>query len=97
MTFIQLIEYSTSRNDELNALVDEWLAETEGKRSTGRATMCSDRDDTNRYVEIVEFPSYEDAMANSALPETAAFAERMGKLCDEGPAFRNLDVLRSVE
>ncbi len=68
MSFIQLIEYTTSRNDEFNVLVDEWLAATEGKRSTGRAAMCSDRDGTNRYVEIVEFPSYEDAMANSALP-----------------------------
>ena len=48
------------------------------------------------YVQIVEFPSYEDAMSNSNLPETAAFAERLGKLCDGPMEFRNLDV-RSIE
>jgi hypothetical protein len=32
-------------------------------------------------VQVVEFPSYEEAMANSALPETAAFAEKLATLC----------------
>jgi hypothetical protein len=45
-------------------------------------------------VQIVEFPSYEEAMENSNLPETAEFSERVAKLC-QGPAtFRNLDVRR---
>jgi hypothetical protein len=35
-------------------------------------------------------------MANSDLPETAAFAERLSQLCDGPMLFRNLDV-RSVE
>jgi hypothetical protein len=47
-------------------------------------------------VQVVEFPSYEDAMANSELPETASFAERLRTLCDGPLLFRNLDVL-SVE
>ena len=47
-------------------------------------------------MQIVEFPSYEDAMANSELPETAAFAERLRGLCDGPLLFRNLDV-QSVE
>jgi hypothetical protein len=32
--------------------------------------MASDRDRPNRYVTIVEFPSYEAAMENSRRPET---------------------------
>ena len=44
----------------------------------------------------MEFPSYEEAMANSDLPETASFAERLGHLCDGPVLFRNLDV-RGVE
>ena len=36
-------------------------------------------------------------MANSALPETADFAERLAKLCDSPPIFRNLDVERVDE
>jgi len=33
-------------------------------------------------------------MANSNLPETGEFAERLAELCDGPPAFRNLDVRR---
>ena len=36
-------------------------------------------------------------MANSALPETADFAERLAELCDSPPIFRNLDVERVDE
>ena len=45
-------------------------------------------------MQVVEFPSYEEAMANSALPETAAFAEKLSALCSAGPTFRNLDLVR---
>jgi hypothetical protein len=34
-------------------------------------------------------------MANSALPETAAFAEKLSALCVSGATFRNLDVVRA--
>ena len=54
-----------------------------------------DRPDT--YILIVEFSTYDDAMANSALPETADFAERLAELCDSPPIFRNLDVERVDE
>ena len=47
----------------------------------------------NRYVSIVEFESYEAAMANSELPETRAVADKYAALCDEPPRFVNLDVL----
>jgi hypothetical protein len=33
-------------------------------------------------------------MANSNLPETREFAERLAKLCDHPPTFRNLEVRR---
>jgi hypothetical protein len=45
----------------------------------------------------VEFSSCENAMANSALPETAPFASRLAELCDGPMAFRNLDVTRVEE
>jgi quinol monooxygenase YgiN len=95
MAFIQIIEITTSRLDEIEALMDEWVARTEGTRKAHRATLTADRDRPNTYVQIVEFPSYEEAMANSELPETGQFAERLAKLCDSPPTFRNLDVRRS--
>lgn len=36
-------------------------------------------------------------MANSNLPETAVFAERLAALSDQPMAFRNLDVRRVEE
>ena len=44
---------------------------------------------------MVDFPSYEAATANSSLPETGEFAEKLAKLCDGPPTFRNLDVRRT--
>jgi hypothetical protein len=96
MPFIQIIEYKTSRIDELNAALDDWLKATEGKRAASRGAQTKDRDATNTYVQIVEFPSYEEAMANSSLAETSEFAAKLASLCDGPPSFRNLDVLRET-
>jgi hypothetical protein len=96
MAFVQIIEIETTRPDEVEALVGEWRAKTEGTRKAQRGTFTKDRDRPDTYVQIVEFPSYEDAMANSELPETSFFAEKLRTLCDGPPRFRNLDV-RSVE
>jgi hypothetical protein len=96
MAFVQIIEIETTRPEEVEALVSEWRAKTEGTRRAQRGTFSKDRDRPDTYVQIVEFPSYEDAMANSELAETASFAEKLRALCDGPLRFRNLDV-RSVE
>jgi hypothetical protein len=97
MPFIQTVEFSTSRPDEVRALVQEYRAGTEGARTAGRGTVCADRDQPGRYITIVEFPSYEDAMKNSELPETSAMAAKLMELCDGPPTFRNLDVIEEIE
>jgi len=94
VSFIQLIEIRTTRLDEIQPLMDQWVASTEGRRSTHRSTLTADRDRPNTYVQIVEFASFEAAMANSNLPETSEFAGKLTKLCDGPPVFRNLDVRR---
>lgn len=94
MTFIQIIEYKTSRIDELDALLDGWLEATEGKRSATRGLQTKDRDAADTYVQIIEFPSYEEAMANSNMPETSEFAAKLQSVCDGPPTFRNLEVVR---
>jgi quinol monooxygenase YgiN len=95
VAFVQIIDVTTSRIGEVESLMDEWVERTQGKRKTQRATLTLDRDRPNTFVQIVEFPSYEAAMANSSLPETAEFAEKLAKLCDGPPTFRNLDVRRT--
>jgi hypothetical protein len=97
MEFIQIIEFTTTRFDEVEALMNEWVTATEGKRKARRGTVTTDRDRADTYVQIVEFPSYQEAMANSNLPETAGFADKVAKLCDGPATFRNLDVRRVDE
>ena len=96
MTFVQIIEFRTDKPDELNTLLDEWLDKTQGKRTATRAVQGRDRDRTDTYLQIVEFPSYEDAMTNSKLPETAELAARLGELCDGPMTYRTIDVTRDV-
>lgn len=97
MPFIQIIEYTTSHIDELNTALDAWLEKTKGSRAATRGVQTRDRDSANTYVQIVEFPSYEEAMANSNLPETSEFASQLAALCDGPPTFRNLDVIREEQ
>jgi hypothetical protein len=95
MAFVQVIEMTTTRVAEIEELMDQWLAATEGRRSAHRSLLTKDRERPDTYVQVVEFPSYEEAMANSALPETAAIAQKLAALCVSGPTFRNLDVVRA--
>jgi quinol monooxygenase YgiN len=95
--FVQLIELTTTKIAEIEQLSDEWMAATEGRRTARRSQLTKDRERPDTYLQVVEFPSYEAAMANSELPETSAFAARLAALCSSGPVFRNLDVLRTDE
>lgn len=94
MTFVQIIEYKTTKVDELNAITDRWMAETEGRRTARRSIVLSDRDQADTVVVVVEFPSFEEAMKNSELPATSKYANETIALCDAPPVFRNLDLIR---
>jgi hypothetical protein len=94
MTFVQIIEYETTRAQEVDQLFADWLSATEGKRTATHELHAQDRDNTSHFVDIVEFPSYEEAMRNNDLPETRSVAERMRSLCTSEPRFVNLEVLR---
>lgn len=94
MTFVQLIDCRTSRLEEMNRLMDQWVEQTKGKRTATHAVVGKDRADASHVVEIVEFPSYEEAMRNSKLPETDRIFREMVALCDGAPTFTDLDVVR---
>ena len=59
-----------------------------------RGTQARDRGARGTYLQVVEFPSYDDARTVSAMPETQAFAAQLARLCDGPPMFRDLDVTR---
>jgi hypothetical protein len=94
MTFVQVIEYETSHADCVDQLMDEWLKNTEGKRTAYHASLGRDRDKPLHCTQIVEFPSYEQAMRNSDLPETRHIAEELQKACEGEPRLVNLDIAR---
>ncbi len=97
MAFIQIIEYRTSKPAEMQAVADEWAQAAEGKRKARRRVLCQDRDHDGRYVNIVFFDSYEEAMENSALPETDRFSKQLMSFTDGPPTFYNLDVVDDQE
>ncbi len=93
MKFVQLVEFSTSRIEELRKLAQDVPQSLGGNV---RGMVCGDRDNPGRYVVVAEFPSYEEAMENSQRPEVSDFAQRMAELCDGPPTYRNLDVLEDI-
>ncbi len=80
--FVQVIEFTTSRMDEIRALVQEMRDQPIGLAVRG--TFTADRDRPGTYINIIEFASREAATANSQRPETQEFATKMTELC-EGP------------
>jgi hypothetical protein len=90
--FTQIIEFRSSRFDEVQAMNEEWRR-THPQAGPLRITVTADRDRPQTYVSIVEFASYEEAMRNSEDPATGEWAGRMAALCDGEPEFRNLDVV----
>lgn len=95
--FVQIIQYKTSKFDEMQKLIDEFREKTKGRRTTVRGMACRDRDNAGQFMNIIEFPSYDAAMKNNELPETQAVAAEMQKLADGPPTFYNLDVERVIE
>src|SRR5262245_22479964 len=96
MSFVQIIDFTTRQYDDVRSVMDEWTAATEGKRRAARWMIGKDRDRANHFVEVVEFPSYDEAMRNNELSETVEFAQRIRELCDD-VAFYNIDNVETWE
>lgn len=95
MKFVQIMEVTTDNFDEFEALHEQWLAATEGQRTTELEWVLHDRDNPNRYVIVVQFPSFDEAMKNNDLPATAEIAQKMNELAAAPTIFHNLDLVRT--
>jgi hypothetical protein len=93
MAFVQIIDFRTSKFDEMRKLEEEWEAAAGSQSTARRVITAADRDDSGRYLQVVFFDSYESAMENSNLPVTQEFAQKMMALSDGPPSFYNLDVV----
>lgn len=90
--FVQIIEFTSSRIDEIRAMHEQWR-DAHPDIGPLRITVTADRDRRNTYCSIVEFSSHEEAMRNSEDPSTGEWAASMAALCDGEPTFRNLDTI----
>ncbi|MCA1836597.1 MAG: hypothetical protein LC721_09835, partial [Actinobacteria bacterium] len=93
MSFVQIIQFETTKIDEIRKLDEEWYTKTAGRRTVRREILTHDRSNPDRYMAIVEFDSYEEAMRNSELPETAEIANAYQALCSGPVTFIDLDVI----
>ncbi len=100
MKFIQIIEYQTSRVEEIEALGKSFREDSEkvtGAAQPLRGTVTADQDRPGYYLSIIEFESAEAAMEASNRAETQEFFGRLSKLMDGPPTFYNLAVVDSWE
>lgn len=95
--FIQIIEYQTSRIEDVAALGAEFRKEMATTGQSGAkplgGTITADTDRPGYYLSFVEFDSQEDATEASNRPETQDFFRRLSELMDGPPKFYNLDVV----
>ncbi|MDG9710100.1 hypothetical protein [Streptomyces sp. DH10] len=98
MKFVQIIDFETERMDEMERIFGE--AE---RRFTGRPggptqrMLLKDRDNPRRYLALIEFDSFEEAMRNSNDPETGRMAEQLGELCIGERKYTNCDLVEQRE
>ncbi|MFC9847732.1 hypothetical protein ACFWFF_01280 [Streptomyces sp. NPDC060223] len=98
MKFVQIIDFETERMEEMRELVEQ--ADRRAVGRTGGPThrlVLQDRNTQGRYLVVIEFESYEDAMRNSNDPETSRMAEQLAALCTRPPTFTDCDVREMTE
>jgi hypothetical protein len=93
MAFVQIASYTTTQPEELAAARNRWLEATDGVAAAHRRLLLKDRDVEGRFVELVVYASYEDAMHNAMLPATEALLGHAVHDVGRGVHIANLDVI----
>ncbi|GAA4085336.1 hypothetical protein ACFFOS_18020 [Nocardioides kongjuensis] len=88
--FIQMIQAPCTRQDEADAMLDEWRRDL-APGATGWLGGTYGFTDDDQLMAVVRFASREEAMANSARPEQSAWAERFMALMDGPAEFHDCD------
>ena len=95
--FVQIIEFRTSRIEEIEALGRPSRTEERTAPTFRRIQATADRDNPGTYLTIVEFESYESAMENSNRPETSEFAAKMAGWLADGTVRYDETVVDGLE
>jgi hypothetical protein len=95
VTFLQSIEFQGDQA-QFEQMLDRYRQLMGSETTAKRAWLLADRDRPGTFVELVEFESYESAMANSEHPTTTAWAEEASDLFGSA-VFRNFDLVGTYE
>ena len=97
MEFVQVIEYTTTKYDEVRAIGNRFAEtrRTGGGPKPHTISFLKDRDRPNTYRTVARFASYEEAMENSSREDTTKMAGEIAALCDD-QTFRNFDLLDEI-
>ncbi|MEU6572875.1 hypothetical protein [Streptomyces sp. NPDC046805] len=98
MKYVQIIDFETERIDEMRDLARD-IEKRFGGSEYGpeRQAVLKDRSNPGRYIEVLMFNSYDEAMRSGQSPEAKQFAERMTALCTRPPTILECDVLEMSE
>jgi hypothetical protein len=98
LRFVQIVDFETDRIEEMRRLAEETDQRLAGREfGPTHRLILKDRNRPGRYLVVIEFDSYEDAMRNSEAPETTKFAEQMAALCTRPPSFTDCDVMEMTD
>jgi hypothetical protein len=88
--FIQVIQAPCTRQDDLRKVAESWRPEL-GAGARGWLGGTFGFTDDDLFIGVVRFASRDDAMANSARPEQAAWADRLAATLDGPTEFHDYD------
>jgi hypothetical protein len=90
--FIQSVEFETDDIDAVKKALEDFRKSNPRVITFTSNQITEDRDSPGTYVSIVEFNSYEEAMAQSNHPDLSRFAQNTIGELTRNRRFRNLDV-----
>jgi len=91
--FVQMIEFTCNDREKLDGLANEWTKDATGEGTVQRAVLGRRSEADDRYVWIVYFKSADEARRNSERAETGSYAQRLQRICSQGPTFVDLDIV----
>ncbi|MET7287084.1 hypothetical protein [Streptomyces sp. NPDC005573] len=94
--FVQIIAFETDRIEEMGRLAVDTEKRFAGmENGPSYQVVLKDRNQPDRYYEVLEFASVDEAMRSRENPEARAFAESMAALCKQPPSFIECDIVEA--
>ena len=95
MKFLQIMEFQGSPEDAEKAL-QHYIEKADGRSYARKATICVDRDNSGKVIQLIEFDSWEEAQKNNELEITEEDNQETEETFGD-ITFRNLDVFGEYE